>query len=262
MSLLTLTEDGAIATVRLSRPDARNALSVALMRELTEAANTLAQRTDIHVVILTGAPTYFSAGADLKDPERVARADRTLLERRRDVLNGPAMCKAWEAMEQVTIAAIEGYCVGGGVALAAACDFRIASEGASLRLPEIPLGMNMSWGALPRLTALMGPARAKRFVLFGEALAAKDAHAAGLIDELTANGGAEAEARAWAAKLAALPPLALRITKEAINAAAGALDATRAFADRDQFLLATDTDDAREGVAAFLEKRTPRFKGD
>lgn len=262
MSLLQMEERGPIALVRLNRPEARNALSGALMRELIGVADTLRDRADIHIVILAGARDYFSAGADLKDPARAARAKATLLERRRDLTIGPELCRAWERLEQITIVAIEGYCVGGAVALAAACDFRIAGAGASLRLPEIPLGMNMSWGALPRLTSLIGPARAKRFVLFGESVAGQDALRWGLIDELAPEGGAEAAAWAWAAKLADLPPLALRITKEAINAAQAALHPVSAFADRDQFLLTSLTADAREGVAAFLEKRKPKFTGD
>ncbi len=262
MSLVLLEERGPIALVRLNRPDARNALSNALMRELIDTANTLRDRTDIHVVILAGAADYFSAGADLKDPDRAARAKRTLLERRRDITIGPELCASWERIEQVTLMAIEGYCIGGGVALAAACDFRIAGDGATLRLPEIPLGMNMSWGALPRLTSLIGPARAKRFVLFGESVGAQDALNWGLVDEVAPKGGAEAAAWVWAEKLANLPPLAVRMTKEAINAAQAALHHVSAFADRDQFLLASVTSDAREGVAAFLEKRKPKFTGD
>lgn len=262
MSMLLIEERGPIALVRLNRPEARNALSNALMRELIQTADALRERTDIHIVILAGAPTYFSAGADLKDPDRNARGKRTLLERRRDLTIGPELCRAWERIEQVTIMAIEGYCVGGGAALAAACDFRIAAEGASLRLPEIPLGMNMSWGSLPRLVSLIGPARAKKFVLFGEAVEAQEALSWGLVDEVAPKGGAEAAAWAWAEKLANLPPLAVRITKEAINAVQAALHPVSAFADRDQFLLTSLTADSREGVAAFLEKRKPKFTGD
>jgi enoyl-CoA hydratase/carnithine racemase len=260
--LVLIEEAGPIATVRLNREEARNALSVALMRALIAAADSLRERSDIHAIIVAGAKTFFSAGADLRDPEREERAARSLVARRRDITIGPRLCRAYEELEQVTIMAIEGYCSGGGVALAAACDFRIAAQSASLRLPEIPLGMNMSWGALPRLTALMGPARAKRFVIFGEALSGAEAHAQGLVDELCPDGGAEAAARVWAEKIAALPPLGVRMTKEAINAAANALHPASAFADRDQFLLAAATADAREGARAFFEKRKPRFSGD
>lgn len=259
---LRVEENGSIAVVRITRPDARNALSRRLMRELLAVAQVLKTRTDLQAVVLAGAPTYFTAGADLKDPERIERGRRTVLERREEARLGPDMCKAWDDLEQVTIAAIEGYCVGGGVALAVACDFRIAAEQASLRLPEVPLGMNMSWGAIPRIVALVGPARAKRFVLFGEALDAGTAHRWGMVDDVVANGRADAVAMEWATKAVDLPPIAMRIAKQAINATSGALDAATSFADRDQFLLATSMNDAAEGIRAFVEKRKGKFTGD
>lgn len=259
---LHVEENGPTAVVRIARPDARNALSRRLMRELLAVARALKTRTDLQAIVLAGAPTYFTAGADLKDPERTERGRRTVLERREEARLGPDMCKAWEDLEQVTIAAIEGYCVGGGVALAVACDFRIAAETASLRLPEVPLGMNMSWGAVPRIVALVGPARAKHFVLFGEALDAATARHWGMVDEVVSSGRAETVALEWAAKAADLPPVAMRIAKQAINATSGALNAATAFADRDQFLLATSMNDVAEGVRAFVEKRKGKFTGD
>ena len=251
---------GAVAEVRLARPAARNALSRALMDQLIEAAAFFRASTDIQAVILTGAETYFSAGADLADPDRAAH--RTRLEQRQSVRVGPDMCAAWEALEQVTIAAIEGYCIGGAAALAVSLDFRIAGAGAYLRLPEIALGMNMSWGALPRIAALVGPARAKRFAIFCEPCDADQALAWGMIDEKTPAGGALEAARAWAAKVAALPPLPVRMTKEAINAQSGALFRATSAMDRDQWLLTNETTDFREGAAAFFQKRAPKFRGD
>ncbi len=214
----------------------------------------------MQAIILTGTDAYFSAGADLADPDRVQ--PRTRLEQRQQVRIGPDMCAAWEGLEQVTIAAIEGYCIGGAAALAVALDFRIAGEGAYLRLPEIALGMNMSWGALPRVAALVGPARAKRFAIFCEPCDADQALAWGMIDEMTPKGGALAAARVWAAKVAALPPLPVRMTKEAINAQANALHRATSVMDRDQWMLTSETSDFREGAAAFLQKRPPKFRGD
>ncbi|HEX3406669.1 MAG TPA: enoyl-CoA hydratase/isomerase family protein, partial [Caulobacteraceae bacterium] len=125
---LDLRLDGAVAEVRLARPQARNALSHALMGQLIEAAAYFRASTEVQAIILTGTETYFSAGADLADPDRVR--PRTRLEQRQQVRIGPDLCAAWEALEQVTIAAIEGYCIGGAAALAVALDFRIAGEGA------------------------------------------------------------------------------------------------------------------------------------
>ena len=128
---LKVEREGPTVVVRLHRPDARNALNTSLMVELTEFARGIRRRTDVSTVILTGSDRYFSAGADL-----AAQGDRrrtSLLETREAVMAGPDMCEAWEQVEAVTIAAIEGYCIGGGCALAAACDFRVMGEGAYLR---------------------------------------------------------------------------------------------------------------------------------
>jgi enoyl-CoA hydratase/carnithine racemase len=259
---LAVTTEGALAEVRLNRPGARNAFSLSLMRQLIEAAGWLRGSTDIHAVILTGAESYFSAGADLADAERLDGRTATRMQQRQSARLGPDLCAAWESLEQVTIAAIEGYCIGGAAALAVSLDFRIAGEGAYLRLPEIALGMNMSWGALPRITALAGPARAKRFAIFCEPCPAEQALAWGMVDEVATAGGALDAARVWAAKVAALPPLAVRMTKEAITAQSAALHRATSAMDRDQWMLTAETNDFAEGGRAFVEKRKPVFKGD
>ncbi len=172
------------------------------------------------------------------------------------------MCEAWERLETFTIAAIEGYCVGGAVALAVACDMRICGASAFLRLPEVPLGMNMSWHSQPRLINLVGPARAKQFIIFGEKLPAEEALKWGMIEEVAPNGMAFEHAMVWARKIEKLPPIPVRMTKESVNAIALGGDISAIQMDRDQYLLATKTDDFKESVSAFLEKREPTFKGD
>jgi enoyl-CoA hydratase/carnithine racemase len=147
------------------------------------------------------------------------------------------------------------------VALAVACDFRVVGKSAVLRLPEIPLGMNMSWHAVPRLVSLIGPARTKRFVMFGEKIGAQQSLAWGLADEVAPDGEALAAARRWAEKIAKLPPNAVRMTKHSVNAAANALHHAASFMDLDQYLLAASSEDYREGILAFREKRTPKFTG-
>jgi enoyl-CoA hydratase/carnithine racemase len=250
-----------VARVTLKRGDRVNALSAETMTGLRDAARALRTETVAHAVIIHGDPV-FSAGADLKDPAMLARAGKSLLEKRELLRLGPDMCDAWEALDQVTIAAIEGFCIGGGVALAAACDFRVMARSSYMRLPEVPLGMNMSWHSIPRLVALCGPARAKHLTLFGEKLCAADALAQGLADQVVDDGGALAAAEALAAKAAALPPIAARIAKRAISQAASALSAATSYADLDQYALASTTADHKEAVAAFIEKRTPMFRGD
>lgn len=259
-SFVTVARDGAIATVTMDRGDGRNALSRQLMLELTEAARGFADDLETQAVILTGARA-FSAGADLKDPAMSRKAANGLLERRQMVKVGPDLCEAWEKVEQVTICAIERYVIGGAVAVAAACDFRIVAQNAVMRLPEVPLAMNMSWHAVPRLVTLMGPARAKRFILFGDNLNADHALAAGLADEIAPEGEALAAARCWAEKIAKLPPNAVRMTKQAVNATANALHHATTFMDADQYVAATTSEDYREAIKAFLEKREPKFTG-
>lgn len=257
---LAVTMTGAVVEVAIRRETVRNALDTQTLEELTDVARALRLREDVRGVILTGGPDYFSAGADLKAVQERLRKP-SLLESRRAVMAGPDLCRAWEEIEAVTLAAVEGYCIGGACALAMACDFRIMGQSAYFRLPEAPLGINMSWRTLPRLVSLVGPARTKHLVIFGQPLAASQAATWGACDEVVADGSALATARAWAGRLADLPPLPVRMTKEAVNAIAGAAHHAGIYMDRDQYLLTTATADYEEAVKAFFERRRPRFSG-
>jgi enoyl-CoA hydratase len=182
-SNVTIERTGRIAIVRFDRGDSANALSLGLCRELTAAARSFENDSQVSAVILTGSPTRFSNGADLKDPELSASRRAPLAERRVLMQTGGRMCRAWEEIEAITIAAIEGWCVGGGAALAAACDLRIAADNATFYVPEIERGMNLSWGTVPRLVRLVGPARTKRIVVLAEKLDAARAMQWGLVDD-------------------------------------------------------------------------------
>jgi enoyl-CoA hydratase/carnithine racemase len=259
---LRIEENGGVVVVRIERPEVRNAFDRDTLAELTEVAHRYRTRSDIHAVVLAGQPDYFSAGMDLRAVPALQVEKPTTLERRIQLLAGPELCRAWEEMEPITIAAIEGYCIGGSCALALACDFRIVAVGGSLRLPEIPLGSNMPWRTLPRLATMIGAPRAKRFAILGEAVDAQTAFDWGMADEVPQRGEALTCAMAWAEKFSALPPLPVRMTKEAINAASTSGHYVSSFMDRDQYLLTAGSSDFQEGVRAFKEKRKPKFRGD
>jgi enoyl-CoA hydratase len=259
---LDVTRQDRVLTVRFDSGNKVNSLSNALMRELTDLAIQLQDDCELSAIILTGKEHIFSAGMDLKDPEALTIAHKTTAEKRKLVQTGPKMCAAWEALEPVTIAAIEGWCIGGGMALVSACDWRVAALDASLYVPEIKLGMNMSWQSVPRFINLIGPAKTKELLILAEPVAAKKAAEWGLVDHLTPAGETLAKAHELADKVAAMPPIAVRMIKQGINNSANALNNATSFMDADQFLVAQGTSDAREGALAFLEKRAPEFKGD
>ncbi len=256
-----LAREGNLAIVTLDRGDRLNRLSLQAMRELKAAAEALREDASIDAIVLTGAQA-FSAGADLTDPELASREAMPLVEQRNALRLGPEMCEAWAAIEAITIAAIEGFCIGGGLALAAACDHRVTSRSAHFRLPEVPLGMNMSWRSVSRLVALIGPSRAKELIVLGRKVEAPEAERWGLVDRVTDEGEALEAAIALTRQYAQLPPLAARMAKEAIEASAHPLARATSHMDRDQFLLARGSADHLEAVAAFLEKREPRFRGE
>jgi enoyl-CoA hydratase/carnithine racemase len=257
-----LGTQGRIAVVRFDRGDNINALSRQAMRELRDVPRDFEDDLATSVVILTGSAKAFSAGFDLKDPEGGNRGKLPLGESLLNQRLGPRLCKAWEQLEQVTIAAVEGHCIGGGVALAVSLDFRFCGRGAHFRVPEVELGMNMSWGSIPRLVALMGPARTKQAVILAaDRISSAEAREWGLVEKVTPDGQALSEAMAFASRIAALPPLPVSMVKTSVNRLAGALDDLAAHMDGDQFALASMSEDHAEGIAAFLERRKPRFRG-
>lgn len=257
-----LGPEGRIAVVRFDRGDGINALSPEAMRQLTAVARSFEDDGDSSVVVLTGSAKAFSAGFDLKDPEGRSRKDMDLGTLRRHVRVGPRLTRAWQEMEQVTIGAIEGFAIGGGVALAVALDFRVMASNAHLRVPEIALGMSMSWQSIPRMLHLMGPARTKQAVIIAdERISAEEARQWGLVEEVAPPGKAFEAAMLLAEKVARQPPIAVSMTKLTVNRLAHALDDLTSHMDGDQFLLAGMSEDHKEGVAAFLERRKAKFRG-
>jgi len=257
-----LGPEGRIAVVRFDRGDGINALSPEALRQLTQAARSFEDDGDTSVVVLTGGAKAFTAGFDLKDPEGRSRQTMDLGALRRHLKLGPRLTQAWHEMEQITIGAIEGFCIGGGVALAVALDFRIMGRDAHLRVPEIGLGMNMSWQSIPRMLHLIGPARTKQAVILADQrIGAEEAYEWGLVEEVADPGGAFESAMVLAGKIAAQPPLSVAMTKLTVNRLAHALDDLASHMDIDQFALSSFSEDHKEGVAAFLERRKSRFRG-
>src|SRR5438105_13300383 len=257
-----LGPEGRIAVVRFDRGDGINAMSPEALRQLTNAARSFEDDSDTSVVVLTGGAKAFSAGFDLKDAEGRSRRTMDIGSLRRHLKLGPQLTRAWQEMEQITIGAIEGFCIGGGVALAVALDFRVMARDAHLRVPEMGLGMNMSGESVPRMLHLMGPARTKQAVILADhRITAAEAYEWRLVEEVAEPGKAFDAAMALAAKVAAQPPLSVAMTKLTVNRLAHALDDLASHMDVDQFALASMSEDHREGVEAFLDRRKPRFRG-
>lgn len=251
-----------IAIVTFDRGLAANPMSYQLMRELTEAARSFEDDHQTAAIILTGRRDNFTLGFDLKDPEVKRLQEATLAEQRVMVTTGKRMCQAWEDLQPLTISALEGWCVGGGVALSVATDLRIISRTGGMYVPEVERGMNMSWGSVPRIVNLVGPARAKRIIVLAEKMSAERAVEFGLADEMVEAGSTLEVALDMARRAAQMPPVALRMCKRDINAYANALAAVASHGDFDDFTQASNSQDGLEGMVSFLEKRPPKFTGD
>jgi enoyl-CoA hydratase len=252
LDYVTVEKSGPIAVVRFDRRESLNAFNQKLVRELTAVARSFHDDLDTHAVILTGAPNAFSAGADLRDPETWRIEDSSDLEKRHVFYGGVRLCRAWEEMPQLTICAMERLSVGAGVAIALACDWRVLGKSAYLYVPETKIGLNLQWGALPRLVTLVGPAKAKRITLMQEKMGSQQALDWGLIDAIADDGKTVDVARDMARTvLDQAPAVTVRLVKEAINATAGALHRASSFADADQSQLTGKFAAAVEARAKF-----------
>ncbi len=253
--LLDIQAKGGVWSVRLNRPQTRNAFSLELIRSLTQTAEQLRDEPGVRAVVLCAAGPHFSAGMDLAEVQRSDASKLSLAERRTLAALGERMCQAWEDIPAMTIGAIEGHCIGGGAALAAALDWRVIGSSAWFWLPEIALGLPLGWGALPRLVGLLGPARAKRFIILGERLQGQQALDFGLAEYLVADGQAEAEAVKLAQRVVELPEVAVAMSKQAVNASANALNHLASHMVSDQLALALASEESLAARARFLTSK-------
>ncbi len=258
---VTLERNGAIATVTLARAARRNAINAQMLAELTAICRAFVEDEQTRAVIIRADGSDFSVGADLKEPPSRAEG-ASMVMRRRTAARGAALMRAIRETPQPTICAVQGVATGGGACIATACDFRIGAETARIGYGEVKLGMNLMWQAAPLCVHLVGPARAKQMIMTGRLFDAPTLERWGFLDQLVPAAELDAAALAMAGEYAALPPNAVQMIKRSIDALAGALDGAVMHMDADQFVLATMTDDYREAVAAFLEKRPPNFTGD
>jgi len=247
--------EGPLAIVTLNRPEALNALTWSMYDGLIAACERVDADDEIRVLIVRGGPKAFAAGTDISQFEGFGGADDGIAyERRLEQAVGRL-----EAVGKPTIAAIEGYAVGAGAALALVCDLRCGAAGCRIGVPIArTLGNCLSIANYARLVDLIGPGRTKELIFRARLVEAEDARAVGLLNEVVADGHAYERAREMALEIAAHAPITIQVTKQAIRRLAAK---RREIADEDLIARAYASEDFREGVSAFIARRKPVFRG-
>jgi enoyl-CoA hydratase len=246
--------DAPIAVVSLNRPQQLNALSSGLMEELVEALRALDADQEIHCVVVSGDERAFAAGADIGEMATRSAIDMYVAR----------SVDAWDAIRAVRtplVAAVSGFCLGGGCELAMACDVVVASETAVFGQPETGLGLIPGAGGTQRLTRAVGKALAMDVILSGRRLSAREALAAGLAARVVAKEAWLDEAKRVAREIASKGPIANRLAKDAVQRADEGPLSLGVDYERRLLYLAFASEDAREGLTAFVEKRPPQFEG-
>lgn len=252
-TILTSTDHG-VGVVTLNRPKALNALSTTLMHELGEALVAFDGDDTIGVILIAGNEKAFAAGADIKE-----MADRDFI----DVYGSDFITSEWETILQIrkpVIAAVGGYALGGGCELAMMCDFIIASDNAKFGQPEINIGIIPGSGGTQRLTRAVGKAKSMEMCLTGRMIDAEEAERAGLVSRVVPGDELMGEAMSVAQKIAKLSRPSTMMCKEAVNAAFETTLRQGVMYERRLFHSLFATEDQKEGMAAFIEKRQPNFK--
>jgi enoyl-CoA hydratase len=249
-----IERDEPVAVVRLNRPEQLNALSNQLMGELVGALENLDDDDAIRCIVLAGNDKAFAAGADINE-----LSNATHLE-----LYFGGRIDKWDAIRKIRtpiVAAVSGYCLGGGCELAMACDLIVASETAQFGQPETNLGVMPGAGGTQRLTRAIGKSKAMDVILTGRFLSAGEAERAGLVARVVPKEAWLGDAKEVAKTIAAKSPVGIRLAKEAVNVAFETTLTAGLDAERKAFHLARSSEDAEEGLKAFTEKREPNFKG-
>jgi enoyl-CoA hydratase len=253
---ILLETNDRISTLTINRPDKRNALNQATRDEILHVLDSLQGSNDSRVLIVTGAgDKAFIAGADISEFE-----GRTSLTQR-DAMKSLRIFDAIEDFPKPVIAMINGFCLGGGLELALACDLRFASDNAKLGQPEINLGIIPGGGGTQRLTRLIGEGKSMELILTGDLIEAAQAKELGLVNDVFIPNELRDRVRALAARIAEKSPIALRMAKEAVKTASRTTLREGLSRETDLFCLTFGSEDKEEGVRAFLEKRKPDFKG-
>ncbi len=255
--ILFEVDDHGIALITVNRPEKLNALSGALVAELRDAFERVAHEAPVRAAILTGAgEKAFVAGADIKE-----LAVLTPIEARDYAAAGQQAFRILESLPKPTVAAVNGFALGGGLELAMSCSVRFASENARLGQPEVKLGIIPGYGGTQRLPRLVGRGRALELLLSGEPVSAAEAHRIGLVNAVVPQADLLNYSRAWLLKVMANAPLALGLVLESVDVGLDCgIDAGLRF-EAAAFGVSAATEDRREGTRAFIEKRRPAFAG-
>lgn len=237
-----------IARLTLARPARLNALSPQALRELIAASAALADIEQLKVVVVSGAGRAFSAGFDLDAASAGPAAG--------DIDLGRRMAEAIGSIPALTIAALHGHCVGGGLVLAAACDLRLAAETTRFSIPEVDLGIPLAWGGIPRLVRELGPAATKELVLTCRPFTAREAHALGFLNRVVADAELDGEVDALATSLASKPAFLIRQTKRLVDATVeDAYSTSQSFRDAEITMAALRDEESRAAMARYLRSR-------
>lgn len=254
MSDLIVTRQGRVLHLTLNRPAARNALNNGLLSELATTLEAAADDREISVCVISGNERFFAAGADLNE-----MAEKDLSATLNDIR--PQLWGRINAFSKPLIAAVNGYALGAGCELALLCDVVIAGENARFGLPEITLGIMPGAGGTQRLIRSVGKSLASKMVLTGESITARQALAAGLVSDVYPESLTLEYALQQATLMARHSPLALQAAKQALRQSQEVALQAGLAQERQLFTLLAATEDRREGIDAFLQKRTPDFKG-